>query len=79
MIDRSREELIEMERRHIREGEARVAQQEARVKRLDLGGNLELALRARDLLVTFREFLAIAKERLNDLEQNHHSRPPASN
>jgi hypothetical protein len=45
----------------------------------NLGGNPELALRARDLLVTFREFLAIAKERLNDLEQNHFSTPPASN
>jgi hypothetical protein len=66
-----REDLIEMERRHIREGEARIARQEEIVSRLDAswGHESDHALTAHALLVTFREFVALAKHRLDDLER----------
>jgi hypothetical protein len=55
-----RKKLIEMERRHIREGEARVARQEEIVSQLDLSGAHEHVLTARALLVTFRDFVVSA-------------------
>jgi hypothetical protein len=73
-----RKDLVEMERRHIREGEARVARQEEIVRHFDSSGAPEYALTARALLVTFREFLAIAKRRLDDLEREQGDRPPES-
>jgi len=68
-----------MERRHVREGEARVARQEAIVRYFDSRGKPELALTARDLLVSFRAFLALAKERLDDLERKQSDNLPGSN
>jgi hypothetical protein len=68
-IGHPHESLLEMERRHVREGEARVARQEEIVRYFDLGRNPEFALAARDLLVTFRAFLAFARERLDRLER----------
>jgi hypothetical protein len=64
-----RKKLIEMERRHMREGEARIARQEEIVSQLDLSGAHEHVLTARALLVTFRDFVALAKQRLDDLER----------
>ena len=70
---RRRKNLIEMERRHIREGEARVARQEEVVCQLDsIGGHeSEHALTARAVLVTFREFVTVAKQHLDDLGREH--------
>jgi hypothetical protein len=68
-----REDLIEMERRHIREGEARIARQEEIVSQLDssAGHESENTLTARAMLVTFRNFVALAKQHLDDLEREH--------
>jgi hypothetical protein len=72
-------EAIEMERRHIREGEARVARQEAIVRRLESGGSPEVAQGARELLASFREFLASAQKRVDDLERRYFPGPPKAN
>ena len=69
MISRLHENEIEMERRHIREAEVWVARQEEAVVRLDLVGAYDLALHAREPLVGFHEFLAIARARLDYLEK----------
>jgi hypothetical protein len=74
-----RKDLIEMERRHIREGETRVARQEEIVIQLDSSGAPEHALTARALLVTFREFLAFAKQPLDDLEREQPNEPACVN
>jgi hypothetical protein len=74
-----RKKLIEMERRHIREGEARVARQEEIVSQLDLSGAHEHVLTARALLVTFREFVASAKQHLEELERKQPNEPPEAN
>jgi hypothetical protein len=63
------ESQIEMERRHILEGEARIARQEALIRKLDLSRNLDLVLSARELLEAFRESVAFAKERVSYLER----------
>jgi hypothetical protein len=49
------DEAIEMERRHIREGEARIARQEEIVSGLDSRVGPESTLLARQLLVGFRD------------------------
>jgi hypothetical protein len=53
--------LIEMERRHIRDGEARVARQEAIVRHFDSSGAPEYALMARALHVNFRNRKAASR------------------
>jgi hypothetical protein len=76
-----RKKLIEMERRHIREGEARVARQEEIVSQLDssAGHESEHVLTARALLVTFRDFVVSAKQHLEELERKQPDEPPESN
>jgi hypothetical protein len=64
-----RESQIEMERRHVLEGEARVARQEALIQRLDPSRHLDLVLIARDLLEALRKSVAFAKARLSSLER----------
>ena len=61
---------IEMERRHILEGEARIARQEALIRKLDLAGNLDLILIARELLEALRESVSLSRERLSSLERH---------
>jgi hypothetical protein len=78
MIGRLREDEIEMERRHIREAEACIARQEEVVVRLELMGAEELALKAREPLVRFHEFIAIARERLDYLERKRGGNTPES-
>jgi len=70
---------IAMERRHIREAQVWVARQEEAVVRLDLSGAYDLALHAREPLVRFHEFLAIARARLDYLERNRSGNAPESN
>ena len=71
------EDPIEMERRHVREGEARVAQQEAIVRRLDSSADAAGADGAR-AAGSFREFLALAKRRLAELERVRSNKRPES-
>jgi hypothetical protein len=73
------DEAIEMERRHIREGEARIAQQEEIVSRLDSRVGPESTLLARQLLVGFRDVVEAAKERLSQLERRYPDKPPGLN
>jgi hypothetical protein len=76
-----RKDLIEMERRHIREGEARIARQEEIVSQLEssAGHESENTLTAHALLVAFHKFLALAKQHLDNLERKHPGGPPESN
>ena len=76
MTDHPREDMIEMERRHIREGEARIVRQETIAKHLGSHGRSDLATQARDLLTVYREIVAFAKERLTELEQRRNRTPP---
>jgi hypothetical protein len=72
------EDEIEMERRHIREAEACIARQEEVVVRLELMGAQELALKAREPLVRFHQFIAIARDRLDYLERKRDGNTPQS-
>jgi hypothetical protein len=76
-----RKKLIEMERRHIREGEARVAVQEEIVSHLNSSGGPESkhVLTARAVLVAFRKSLAFARQRLGDLEREQRDKTPEPN
>ena len=78
MINGLHEDEIEMERRHIREAAVWIARQEEIVVRLDLMGSDELALFAREPLVRFHEFIAIARERLDYLERKRGGNTPES-
>ncbi len=79
MTGRLREDPIEMERRHIRMGNAWIARQEKIVVQLDLMGAEKLALDARKPLVPFYAFVAFARERLNYLEGKRFGNAPESN
>lgn len=69
MSDRPREDPIAMERRHIREGENRVARQEALLLEIRRNGHSQLARQGTELLDLLRECLAMSRERLRALEQ----------
>ena len=73
------DEAIEMERRHIREGEARVARQEEIVNRLSQHRGSESELQACELLAEFRHFVEAAKERLADLQRRYPDKPSGAN
>lgn len=76
MVSRRPEDAIEMEQRHIREAMVWIARQEGVVARLELMGLDEHALRARETLVRFFEFLALARERLDYLERKRPANAP---
>ena len=64
MSERSAEDLLSMARRHVAEGEARVACQEALIVKLDRDGHTELAFEARELLATLQTSLRLANKDL---------------
>lgn len=78
MIDEPPEDPLEMERRHIVEGQARIDRQEEIIRQLVEGGTPALAITARQVLLTFRQSLALSKARLADLEQQERDKPLAS-
>jgi hypothetical protein len=53
-----------MTQRHVIEAEGHVARQEALIKELDRDGHPELAITARELLVTLKTSLRLAREHL---------------
>ena len=53
-----------MARRHVAEGEAHVARQEALIVKLDRDGHTELAVEARELLATLQASLRLTCEDL---------------
>ena len=64
MSERSTEDLLSMARRHVAEGEAHVARQEALIVKLDRDGHTELAFEARELLATLQTSLRLANKDL---------------
>ncbi len=74
----SPEEAIAMERRHILEGEKRVARQEAFMGELIGGGYAQLALTAKEVLSIMLETLELSRIRLRSLE-GLPGEPPKSN
>jgi hypothetical protein len=62
---------IAMERRHILEGTARIARQEALVARLTEEGYDRLVPRSNEVLALLRNSLELSKERLLDLESRY--------
>jgi hypothetical protein len=61
-------DAIAMERRHIIEGEKRVARQEALVLEQIERGHVQNMARFQEVLDLFRESLELSRERLRDLE-----------
>jgi hypothetical protein len=67
----SPEENVAMERRHILEGEKRVARQEALTGELIEKGYYRIANEAIELLKVMRETLELSRERLRHLEDRY--------
>jgi hypothetical protein len=67
----SPEDAIAMERRHILEGEKRVARQEALVKELTEKGHDRIVPQSNELLGVLRALLELSRERLQDLEHRY--------
>jgi hypothetical protein len=67
----SLEDAIAMERRHISEGEKRIARQEALAREMNGTGNDRLAIAANDLLSLLRASLELSRMRLRQLESRH--------
>jgi hypothetical protein len=63
-----------MARRHVAEGEERVARQEILIAELDRDGHAELAVKARALLTTFKTSLRLMRADLSRIE-NETRRP----
>jgi hypothetical protein len=66
-------DAIAMERRHILEGEIRIARQEALRRELIGKGYNQLVLGANELLDLLRESLELSRERLGYLEDHYGS------
>jgi hypothetical protein len=58
------EDLLSMARRHVVEGEAHVARQEALIVKLDRDGHTELAVEAREILTTLQTSLQLQRDDL---------------
>jgi hypothetical protein len=71
MSDWSPGKAIAMERRHILEGEKRVARQEALVGKLIENGHDQLVRAANEVLGLLRQSLELSRERLRDLEDRY--------
>ena len=67
----SPKDAIAMERRHILEGEKRVARQEALVRGLIEKGHNRIVPRSKELLGLLRVSLEFSKEHLQDLENRY--------
>jgi hypothetical protein len=73
----SPEDAMAMERRHILEGEQRVAEQEARVKELIEKGYNWIVPQSNKVLRILRDSLELSRERLRYLERRYHNAPKA--
>jgi hypothetical protein len=70
------DEAIELERRHIREGEARILKQEAILRLLAMRGSPHAAALARELLAEFRDIVEFARKRVVELERHYKRERP---
>ena len=75
MGDFSPDAAIATERRHILEGERRVARQQALVMDLRERGNSRLTRRANELLIAMRASLELSRTRLLELEDRYGKAP----
>jgi hypothetical protein len=75
MIEWSPNDAIAMERRHIVEGEQRVARQEMLVLRMTERGNRQLIHDAHEVLLLLREAAEASWTRLGELEDRYGNRP----
>jgi|HubBroStandDraft_1064217.scaffolds.fasta_scaffold63133_2 hypothetical protein len=73
----SPEDAMAMERRHILEGEQRVAVQEARVKELIEKGYNWIVPQSNEVLRILRDSLELSRERLRYLERRYRNAPKA--
>jgi hypothetical protein len=69
------EDALAMERRHVLEGEKRIARQEALAANLSWKGRDKLAFAANDLLALLRETLELSKTRCRELESQFGNPP----
>lgn len=69
------ETLLEMERRHIREGSERITRQEAIIARLGDGNRSDTAILAREILTIMRSSLDLAKRHLRYIEERSKDQP----
>jgi hypothetical protein len=65
------ESLLETARRHSREGEERLAQQEATVAKFQKKAQPEAAALAKDVLETMRNSLDLMKRHLRQIEEKY--------
>lgn len=75
MTDWSPATAIAMERRHVLEGEERVARQEALVKKMVERGHVGLVHIGGQMLDALRESLELSRERLRDLKNCYGTAP----
>jgi hypothetical protein len=75
MSDFSPDQAIAMERRHIVEGERRVARQEALARELAVKGNNKNARQSVESLNIMRASLELSRGRLRDLEERYGKKP----
>jgi hypothetical protein len=68
-MDSHREILLEMERRHVREGTERISQHEAIIAKLGDANRSDTAILAGQLLEIMRSSLNLAKRRLRQIEE----------
>jgi hypothetical protein len=71
MSDWSPETAIAMERRHILEGEKRIARQETLLAKLVGSGHDQLVCRANEVLALLRKSTELSRERLQELEDRY--------
>jgi hypothetical protein len=71
----SPEKAIAMERRHVLEGEERIARQEVLVKEIVQQGHDQLADTANQMLAILRESLELSRDRIRYLEHRYGTAP----
>ena len=70
------EDLLALARRHVVEGEKRIARQEATVAKIIASGDRQMALKAEDVLHILQCSLDLARAHLLRLEQDRGHKPP---
>ena len=67
------ETALQMARRHVREGEERLARQETTIANLERGNRPRSAILARGVLATMRTSLDLMKRHLHEIEERSES------
>ena len=72
-VGANHETILEMARRHVREGEERIARQEGVLAKLDRDNHPQAAVLGRAVLETMRLSLNLSKQHLRALEEKSKS------